>query len=76
MILTDIEIRDKFIEIINIIYNEKRISLDEAESLIFYGLYKNKWFQNAGMKHPNDIETWFKTMYPDSQFHIKDKSEQ
>lgn len=57
MALLDSEIRDALVDLVSTIYANKRISKKEANALLFYGLYNNKWFNNAGMKNPNDLDT-------------------
>lgn len=69
MVLLDSEIRDVLVDLVSTIYADKRISKKEANALLFYGLYNNKWFNNAGMKNPTDLATLMKALYPDQQFH-------
>ena len=67
MALKDSEIRDEMINLVSNIYADGRITERESNALLFYGLYNNSWCENHGMKHPNDIETLMKSLYPNSQ---------
>ena len=73
MALLDSEIRDALVDLVSTIYANKRISKKEANALLFYELYNNKWFNNAGMKNPNDLDTLMKALYPDHQFHTSEE---
>lgn len=58
MALTDKQIRDEFVFRVSKLYIEKQITEQEANELLFYGLYNNEWNNVPRLNSWKEVEEY------------------
>lgn len=64
MALTDKQIRDEFVFRVSKLYIEKQITEQEANELLFYGLYNNEWNNVPKLNSWKEVEEYTQKLYP------------
>lgn len=62
MALTDKQIRDEFVFRISKLYIDKKITVQEANELLFYGLYNNEWNNTPKLNSWKEVEEYTDTV--------------
>lgn len=63
MALTDKQIRDEFVFRISKLYIDKKITVQEANELLFYGLYNNEWNNTPKLNSWKEVEEYTQKLY-------------